>query len=444
MPGLLNLLFPGHDYRGEELALRREAMEQQRQLRERHDALGAYQTLGTILGLEKSKRGPLMKMAGEMYGAKYGMDTETLTKWLTQVDDDTAKALAEAVRAHGVETKGDPAALLQVLNPQAAFQEILKASQAAQAKAQEAERNKVAGRPMRQGLSTPVWGEEEGAGAVIEERAPTNREEALRLLDEQERDFLNTVTRLQGMGGISEAQHRAFKLREDALKSQRARLGAKETGAESTPGKVGDDLARAERVYGKDSLQYKALETALAGGGEGPKLSDESTMRNQFVGQSKDFVTVRDSYARLTEAAANPSAAGDLAMIFNFMKMLDPGSVVREAEFANAQNAAGVPDRIRNLWNRLLSGERLNPEQRKDFVGQARGQFAAQRRLQKQLEDQYRGIARRSRIDPEQIVVDFIGDLRKDEPSAPATQSKPPTATKPSAVDEALKRLGVK
>jgi hypothetical protein len=29
-----------------------------------------------------------------------------------------------------------------------------------------------------------------------------------------------------------------------------------------------------------------------------------------------------------------------MAMIFAFMKMLDPSSVVRETEFANAQNAA--------------------------------------------------------------------------------------------------------
>jgi hypothetical protein len=53
------------------------------------------------------------------------------------------------------------------------------------------------------------------------------------------------------------------------------------------------------------------------------------------------------------------------------MKMLDPGSVVREGEFATAQNAAGVDDRVRNLYNRVKSGERLSESQRKSFKGQA-------------------------------------------------------------------------
>jgi len=53
------------------------------------------------------------------------------------------------------------------------------------------------------------------------------------------------------------------------------------------------------------------------------------------------------------------------------MKMLDPGSVVRESEFATAANAAGVPDRIRNQFNRVRTGERLAEKQRADFLNQA-------------------------------------------------------------------------
>jgi len=59
-------------------------------------------------------------------------------------------------------------------------------------------------------------------------------------------------------------------------------------------------------------------------------------------------------------------------MIFAYMKMLDPGSVVREQEFANAQNAAGVPDQVRNAYNKALRGERLNPEQRAQFLSSAK------------------------------------------------------------------------
>jgi hypothetical protein len=53
------------------------------------------------------------------------------------------------------------------------------------------------------------------------------------------------------------------------------------------------------------------------------------------------------------------------------MKMLDPGSVVREGEFATAQNAGGVDAKVYNLYNQLMTGERLKPDQRKMFTKQA-------------------------------------------------------------------------
>ena len=65
------------------------------------------------------------------------------------------------------------------------------------------------------------------------------------------------------------------------------------------------------------------------------------------------------------------SAAGDISFIYQYMKMLDPGSVVREGEFATAQNAAGVPERISNMYNRALKGTRLSPAQRQEFLATA-------------------------------------------------------------------------
>lgn len=104
-----------------------------------------------------------------------------------------------------------------------------------------------------------------------------------------------------------------------------------------------------------------------------------NTLRSTINSNLADFRKVEDSFKRIQNVAKNPSAAGDLALIFNYMKLLDPGSVVRESEFATAQNAAGVPERVRNSYNRVLSGERLGPDQRADFVGQADNLFTAQR-----------------------------------------------------------------
>lgn len=138
-------------------------------------------------------------------------------------------------------------------------------------------------------------------------------------------------------------------------------------------------------------------------------IEREGALRREFTGQQavKDYQVVRDAYSNIKASAAEPSAAGDLSLIFSYMKLLDPQSVVREQEFANAQNAAGVPDRVRNLWNRALSGERLNPEQRADFIKQAEQQYKVRNQQYTSIRDQYVGVAKNARTRPDQVVLDY-------------------------------------
>jgi hypothetical protein len=93
-----------------------------------------------------------------------------------------------------------------------------------------------------------------------------------------------------------------------------------------------------------------------------------------------------------------------MSMVFSFMKMLDPGSVVREGEFANAQNAAGIPDRVVNAYNKALSGQLLNPKQRQDFSGQANTLYQAQKDRFDGIAQEYRGYASDYGVDPERVV----------------------------------------
>jgi len=102
------------------------------------------------------------------------------------------------------------------------------------------------------------------------------------------------------------------------------------------------------------------------------------TLRDEVTSRSADFVIIGNSYARIKAVANNPSPAGDLALIFNFMKMLDPNSVVRESEFATAQNTASVPDSIRNAYNRVLNGQKLG-ETRNDFLNQSEALYESQK-----------------------------------------------------------------
>ena len=105
----------------------------------------------------------------------------------------------------------------------------------------------------------------------------------------------------------------------------------------------------------------------------------EDTVRKEFLGQAKSYIEIGQAYKKIQESAKDPSAAGDLALIFNYMKILDPGSVVREGEFATAQNAAGVPDRIKAQYNQVVDGQRLTENQRRDFLNQAKNVTRSQK-----------------------------------------------------------------
>ncbi len=138
-----------------------------------------------------------------------------------------------------------------------------------------------------------------------------------------------------------------------------------------------------------------------------PKIfSNEKDLRGEFQAQVKPYVELGQAYQKIETAAKNPSPAGDIALVYGFMKVLDPGSVVREGEFATAQNAGSVPDSVRNMYNKALSGERLGEKVRTDFLQQARNIVESQRVMSNDLMARYIDVAKNYKLDPNQVVFD--------------------------------------
>jgi uncharacterized protein YukE len=81
----------------------------------------------------------------------------------------------------------------------------------------------------------------------------------------------------------------------------------------------------------------------------------------------QDFDQSTQAITKLLKGLEANDGAGDVAAVFTFMKTLDPNSVVREGEFATAENTAGHWRKFWNLHNKLLRGERLTDEQRDSF-----------------------------------------------------------------------------
>lgn len=144
---------------------------------------------------------------------------------------------------------------------------------------------------------------------------------------------------------------------------------------------------------------------SIFGGKIDPKA--EQDIRKEYLNQSKEFKLQNSAYGRIQASAQDPSAAGDLALIFNYMKLLDPGSTVREGEFATAQNAAGVEGRLISLYNNILEGTRLNEAQRADFVSRAKKLYETAYQEQSKRVQFYSGLSDRSGLNVENIVPDL-------------------------------------
>ena len=92
------------------------------------------------------------------------------------------------------------------------------------------------------------------------------------------------------------------------------------------------------------------------------------SINKDFTQLTSDTKLIRNTASDLDKLSKIKSGPASIAMVFKFMKELDPTSVVREGEFATAENSAGIPEALRNTYNKLVEGGRLGPKQIDQFV----------------------------------------------------------------------------
>jgi hypothetical protein len=113
----------------------------------------------------------------------------------------------------------------------------------------------------------------------------------------------------------------------------------------------------------------------------------------------KGFEEVKSAKNQIDQAAKMASPAGDLAAATKVMKILDPGSVVRESELGMAMQATGLEDKVRNYAQMVVDGTKLTPSQRKDFTELSNKLYNASAEQFNQKRGEYAGIAERNKLD---------------------------------------------
>jgi hypothetical protein len=105
----------------------------------------------------------------------------------------------------------------------------------------------------------------------------------------------------------------------------------------------------------------------------------------------KDFSDMQAAFGQVVSSLSAGTPIGDVAGATKIMKLLDPGSVVRESELAIAMAASGRMDRLQNYFSNMMSGQKLTPTQRDDFKALANELYAAAGQAYNSKRGEYEG-----------------------------------------------------
>ena len=181
-----------------------------------------------------------------------------------------------------------------------------------------------------------------------------------------------------------------------------------------------DDPKALNSILSRGGIESSPAQGAMGIGLDpGKAIEVENKLRDDYLKQSAPFIAVRDAWARVqhipeVKPGEKGAGAADVALLYNFIKILDPGSVVREGEIALSQQAAGYVGTVLNLYNRVKEGDLLTPDLRKSIRDQVNYLYKSQSSQQEKLVSQFSDIAKRTGVNPSNVIVD----------TSPVTQQK--------------------
>lgn len=156
------------------------------------------------------------------------------------------------------------------------------------------------------------------------------------------------------------------------------------------------------------------------------RIAEEARLRGEYAKRTEDLSAAERNFSIIQTSAQDDSGAGDIALVTSFMKMLDPGSVVRETEFATAANAGGLLARLSTIADRVESGQFLTENQRADFERLAGQYLEAAKDQEVRVQGSYQKIVDNYGLDP----VNVFG--------ARAATGEPPPETPPPVTDGSI------
>ncbi len=160
-------------------------------------------------------------------------------------------------------------------------------------------------------------------------------------------------------------------------------------------------------------------------------LDNTLKLRGDFRGEPvyKAHQEMQSAYSQIQQSLKQANPIGDVAAATKIMKLLDPGSVVRESELGISMAATGMLDRVTNYAGNIINGTKLTPKQRIEFQSLADALYGESVSQYNNKRKEYQGIAERNGLN----VPDVLGgESTQPKPAQP----KPGTVMKFNAKGE--------
>lgn len=175
-----------------------------------------------------------------------------------------------------------------------------------------------------------------------------------------------------------------------------------------------------------ESLDYAAMDRANAakkaasGTGGNQAIDNERALFTSFRGEQivKDFnSTLNKKLSVEGIVKSGVGGPGDLALVYEFMKALDPSSVVRETEYATAAASGNIFAGYMARFNGYLkeNGGFLPPQVQKSFLSIIDTKYKVAKQQYDNAKSQYRELAKRQGLNPDNVVIGYEGAAPEEE-----------------------------
>lgn len=230
------------------------------------------------------------------------------------------------------------------------------------------------------------------------------------------------------------------------IEQQQAEIAQGRLGTEQRQTSVAEQRVAIERLQAEiaarklDEFEYKDTPQGLVavpkygqpGGATTPQTvttgsfernRQELALHKEYNDRSKNYQEVRDAMGNIRASGASPTPAGDLSLVYAYIKMLDQRTGVRNEETRMAASTGGLPAEAQR-WVEWAKGNQLLPDSvRKDFLERSSMLYDQYTKEYGDLARQYKEVATRQGLNPANVVLEYGTTTRRQAPTGVVTNA---------------------